>query len=296
MNDETKLWLGRAAAMAQFAERQLFLVGGAPRSGTTWIQTILDAHPEVCCRGEGLFSAHFAKPLDDMARARAAAIEGKNKRLFTSTGGYHLPHPADTDHLLGTAILLALERQTGGGAYRAVGEKTPENVFLFERFKGLFPSAKFIGVARDPRDVIASAWHMFKSASMADSAPAKIEFIRLALPSVAAGGKTMATLLAKYPSDCMVLTYERMVCDPAPQLGAAFRMLGVSDRPDIVAACLEKASFDKVSGGRPAGVEDRRAFYRKGVAGDWRSTLTEDMGALIVTELGWMYPQFGWTP
>jgi hypothetical protein len=43
-------------------------------------------------------------------------------------------------------------------------------------------------------------------------------------------------------------------------------------------------------------VEDRRAFYRKGVAGDWRSTLTEDMGALIVTELGWMYPQFGWTP
>lgn len=61
-----------------------------------------------------------------------------------------MPGPDDAEPLLGTAILMALHQQTDGKAYLAVGEKTPENVFLFPRLKRLFPTAKFIGVARAP--------------------------------------------------------------------------------------------------------------------------------------------------
>ena len=75
-----------------------------------------------------------------------------------------------------------------------------------------------------------------------------------------------------------------------------FRLLGVSDDAATIATCLERTAFATATGGRPAGVEDRHAFYRKGVAGDWRATLTPEMNALVLRELGWMFPLFGWTP
>ena len=40
-------------------ERQLFFVAGLGKSGTTWLELILNAHPDVCCHGEG----HFADRL-----------------------------------------------------------------------------------------------------------------------------------------------------------------------------------------------------------------------------------------
>ena len=40
-------------ALDTILERRLFFVAGQGKSGTTWLQLILDAHPEICCRGEG---------------------------------------------------------------------------------------------------------------------------------------------------------------------------------------------------------------------------------------------------
>ena len=289
-------WTERQAALADMAGRQLFLVGGAPRSGTTWVQQILDCHPDVSCRGEGFFANHLAAPLEAMMAERGRVLEGKNTALFRHTGGYTLPVAEDTEHLAGTAILLALARQTEGNPCRAVGEKTPENVFYYERFRQLFPTAKFIGVARDPRDVLTSAWHLFQKAPPGqDEAAAKTAFLRNALPSLAAGARTMLALAEHYPADCLVLTYEALLQDPAPLVARLFRLLGVPDTPELVAACLARTDFAAATGGRPRGMEERGAFFRKGVAGDWRSTLTAEMNELVLRELGWMYPSFGWT-
>ena len=278
------------------AGRQLFLVGGAPRSGTTWIQQTLDTHPDVSCRGEGFFLNQLATPLEAMMAARAKMLDGKNTGLFRHTGGYPLPAAEDTEHLAGTAILLALHRQTGGKAYRAVGEKTPENVFFFERFRRLFPGAKFIGVARDPRDVLTSAWHLFQTVAPGqDEIAAKLQFLRTAFPSLAEGARTMLSLAERYRDDAVIVTYEAMLRDPAPIVARLFRLLGVSYDPGLVAACLDRTAFTAATGGRPAGVEQRGSFYRKGVAGDWRSTLTPEMNDLVLRELGWMFPLFGWT-
>ncbi len=41
-------------ARAESAARRFF-VGGAPKSGTTWVEEILNAHPDVLCTGEGAF-------------------------------------------------------------------------------------------------------------------------------------------------------------------------------------------------------------------------------------------------
>jgi hypothetical protein len=75
-----------------------------------------------------------------------------------------------------------------------------------------------------------------------------------------------------------------------------FRFLGVADDAALVGGCVARTAFRTLSGGRPRGAAQRGAFFRKGVGGDWRSAFTEDMGDLIVAELGWTFPHFGWKP
>ena len=44
---------------------KLFFVLGVPKSGTTWLQHLLDSHPEVRCTGEGALYRY----LEGLARA-----------------------------------------------------------------------------------------------------------------------------------------------------------------------------------------------------------------------------------
>ena len=51
---------GRRLAPLPYPETPVFFLVGRGRSGTTWLQEVLNAHPEVLCRGEGyLFDRNF---------------------------------------------------------------------------------------------------------------------------------------------------------------------------------------------------------------------------------------------
>jgi hypothetical protein len=160
----------------------------------------------------------------------------------------------------------------------------------------LFPRAKFIAIARDPRDVLTSAWYFFrKSEAEQDDAEEKLAFIRSALPSVLDGARIMLAFGEQHPDAYRMVTYEMLREDPAPVVAGLFRFLGLCAHNEIVADCLDQTSFAQGTGGRQAGVAQNGAFMRKGVVGDWRSTLTPAMNDVILRELGWMFPHFGWS-
>jgi hypothetical protein len=220
---------------------------------------------------------------------RRAAIAAKNATTLLEVGGYDLPHERDADILLGTAILLALRRQTAGKPCVAVGEKTPENVFFFPRLKLLFPSAKFVGIARDPRDVLASAWHFFKpKIDAASEHDAKMAFVRSAMESIHHGLVRLAALPAEYPGDCLVITYEALLRDPEGHAARLFGFLGVDDGAGIVAECVAQNRFPSASAG--AGT-----FFRRGVAGGWEDTFTPEMNLVILERTAALFPTFGWS-
>jgi hypothetical protein len=288
-------WSERQAEIAELARRQLFFVGGAPRSGTTWVQHMLDSHPDVSCRGEAHFLHFLAEPLGHLMQRRREELEAKNTRLFKEMGGYPVPAAGDLEFLVGSGILLALSQQSKGRSCLAIGEKTPENAFYFPNMKRLFPGAKFVGVARDPRDTLTSAWHLVrKQGSPGEEGAEKTEFVRRTVEPVGRFLRAMVDLKRRYPGDAMIVTYEDLSRTPETALAAVFRFLGVTDATEVVAGCIERTRFAAMSGGRAAGVERSGSFFRKGIAGDWVSTLTPELSAFVVREIGGVFAEFGW--
>ncbi|GAB0117366.1 sulfotransferase family protein [Acidisoma sp. 7E03] len=288
-------WLETHDALREFAQAQIFFLGGAPRSGTTWVQEIIDSHPDACCRGEALFAKEVFPLFEAWLSRWRGKIEEKNRHVFGHARGYPLPELADAEIVSGTAILLALRRQAEGRTCRAHGEKTPENVFLFPRLRVLFPRAKFIGIARDPRDVITSTWHFFgRRRGFEDSVAGKDAFIAEVLPWLNEGLKRLVALRESDPDACHVITYERLQAEGPAETGAIFRFLGLADSPEVIAHCLETTRFGRQTGGREPGLAVDGAFRRKGIVGDWTTTLTPAMNDRVLRDLAWSFPLFGW--
>jgi hypothetical protein len=289
-------WEAQAATLAELAGRQLFFIGASPRSGTTWLQLLLDAHPAVSCRGEGHFGDSLAPALARLAREHNALIDRKNRRIFAEVGGYPLLEPADLDLLFGTAVLLALHRQSRTKPdARTVGEKTPDNVRIFPLLLRLFPRARFIHLLRDPRDVLVSAWHHNARLNPGWSDARDIQgFVREFLPVVMKDMETGEAFAAEWPDQCLRVTYEAMSADAPAAAGRIFGFLGVDAGTAVSDACVAAAEFVRLSGGRARGEEAATSHFRKGIAYGWRDVLTEETNRFVIDRLGPALARYAW--
>ena len=163
--------------------KQMFFLGGFIKSGTTWVERLLDAHPEIACKGE----AHFGSLLEPALRS---GISGYNK-IIPDKGNWERlndeeVHSAETteycyteqefDDILSLVIRLLMSKWCSKDNLRAVGEKTPNNARYFQRLLQLFPEARHIYIIRDVRDIIVSGW-FFNLALDAESTRGKFESI-----------------------------------------------------------------------------------------------------------------------
>lgn len=124
-------------------------VGGAPRSGTTLLRVILDAHSAIACGPEMRVLPQLAQ-LSASTRASMGAIYAAHYGL-DSVG---------LDDVFRRLIEAFLEPYAQRRGKRRIAEKTPANALHFEELARLFPDAKFIQIIRDGRDVAASLLHV----------------------------------------------------------------------------------------------------------------------------------------
>jgi hypothetical protein len=170
-----------------FNRRGLFL-GGAPKSGTSLLLSLLDGHPELVVLPE---ETHFLEE-----RAAYSALDGCQARLrrllekselrllgrrivsqtreapsadvrnysgvdhqrFTRLAAHFVTQPWTDDSLLFSETLRAYAIATGSNWRDCVRwvEKSPGNETCADTLFGLFPNAKLLQVVRDPRAVFAS--------------------------------------------------------------------------------------------------------------------------------------------
>ena len=127
-----------AAEAALYRSRPVFVVG-CPRSGTTLVRQMLDAHPNISCGPETLFLRHVA----DLERENLHVGE-----FLVTDEEWH-------GQLRDLFLWLHVQRAAQLGKTRWV-DKSPGYAMIPNFLDSLFPDCQIVHVIRDPRDVLDS--------------------------------------------------------------------------------------------------------------------------------------------
>jgi len=144
--DSLRRWRAEAGPSPEAV--QMALLGGHPRSGTTLLEQILGAHPEIFAFDESeAFAQEIWHPLAPMPTAQPLTLKQLDE----------LP-PARRDELRGRYRKSLLREAQGEPRERVWLDKNPSPTAALHLWLRLFPRLKVIVALRDPRDVIISCF------------------------------------------------------------------------------------------------------------------------------------------
>ena len=259
------------AARARLAAVTLVFVGGQGKSGTTWAERLIDAHPDAACLGEG----HFAEGL---GRGLYHALEQYNRRvtgnnaLFPELEDFPGMAADDAAELVRTALLLQFARiAQRNAAARVVAVRTPSELNWLPELAASLPGARFVHMVRDPRDVAVSLWWHGERLAPGSMLRQHGDMLRLAttlVPQWAQHIEHVRRSAAAVGVALHELRYETLHNEPHIAAAGLFEFLGLRADQDTLHATLAAASFQSLSG-RRSGDTDAGSHFRRGVAGGW---------------------------
>lgn len=257
---------------------ELVLLIGAPRSGTTWLQQMLGAHPLVATPQETDLFSRFLQPLlDSWERETRGGQAGIEQRRFK---GMHSVLTASEFAATGTDLVSRVVANASAlkPGSEVVVEKTPSHSLCASSISLFAPNAKIIHLIRDGRDVASSlvasgnswgGWWAPKTVTRASEVWS--EHTRGA--SAAAGS-----------DNYLEVRYENIQSDGASTLERVFAHIGIAATIQDCEGILKAFALDKMTqgessiviGGEFAAAASQRSepvgFFGKGGSGSWRTT------------------------
>jgi hypothetical protein len=230
----------------------LFFIIGRPRSGTTLLRILFEAHPHVLIPPESPFIIGLYKKYakinywdeivirdfcDDVFRQRYFdkwlidkevlvnnLLEGKGKNTFQ-----------DMVKKVCLSYISVYDKEE----IRMIGDKNPAYSLYAERIHQLFPEAKIIHITRDYRDNYLSL--------------IKVNFEVPIVPLVIYRWKfayqRMQKLKKKHPQLIYSLKYEDLAAEPEKQFGEICRYIGIEYDPAVLSFYKKKAEVEKTYAG-----------------------------------------------
>ena len=259
---------------------QVFFVCGSPKSGTTWLQRVLDAHPEVSCSGEGHFIDRISGPFAQVLRDYNKHLSLVADRVYEGRPYYDPVTQDEFDQIMRHLILGRLLARRAAPQVRWIGDKTPRYAQRLPQLLRIFPEARVIDITRDPRDVIVSQLGVAVRAGTPFTGEKRDGLIRAGAADWLKNVECVQAFAQAHPGRVCQLRYEDLIADATGETRRMFDFLGVASDSGTLQAILRQTSFEAMSGRQP-GVEDARSFLRKGVVGDWRSALDAEEARMI---------------
>jgi hypothetical protein len=221
---------------------RLALLVGAPRSGTTWLQGMLGAHPRVASPQETDLFSRYVAPLDEAwAWQLRGGPQGWVARRLKGLPTILTLAQFDelVDDFVARIVHAALALKPGSDV---VLEKSPAHSMHIASIRRHAPGAPIVHVIRDGRDVAASlvragaGWGAF-----------------WAPRDIAAAADTWATHLrgareaAGDPAHYHEVRYEELRRTGAPALVEVFAAIGVAADEAECAALLDAQRLDRMA-------------------------------------------------
>jgi hypothetical protein len=310
----------------------VFFVLGRGRSGTTWLRSVLNSHPEILCWGEGRFFERSFKREDFQqlelenlppSSLYRAILESRDLKAWIN--GSVWAKGEDPDKRLADLTRLTIDyfltEQLSKTGKRIVGDKTPfVSAEVVEEISRVYPEAKVIHIIRDGRDVAVSLiHHMWNNAKaeggIYDLEPEELEkrdafrrgslvpgteslftkkrLIRIATDWSAEVGKATGDGPALLGDNYTEVRYENLLERPVAEARRLLKFLGADDSEGKAKWCIEMAGFERRSN-RKRGQEDSSSRFRKGVAGDWKNAFTQEDQRIFEEIAGGLLLQLGY--
>ena len=273
-------------------DKQFLFIIGSPKSGTTWLQVMLAAHPQITTTVELTLFNRYTAPWITAWKEELANIE---------KGRWHqgLPFLWTEQEFYGFLRKFAEEvyHKVAQNKRQAthILDKHPAYSMYIEDINRLLPQARFIHVIRDGRDVAVSMMSArreigYGTSTIQNSALAWKQHVR------------SAQTARQYPERYMEVRYEELHSDATTTIESVFNFCGISVSTEEAAGIAEAHQFEKMKVKRQHAderVKTHAAFYRKGIVGDWRKALNplqrylfDQVAGDLLNELG--YAEHGW--
>lgn len=307
----------------------VFFVVGQKKSGTTWLMRMLDAHPEILCKGEGRFfgagwkrEALKAAGVEELPSSLYEALQGSEYlRLWVERSVWSRGDAAD-EHLNNVMRMVSdyfLEGELLKTGKTLVGDKSPLlSPGTVREIHEVYPEARVIHIIRDGRDAAVSAMHHtwnFGNVREDSKIARKREAYRRDPRELIESGEGIfaGDLLRKAAREWGSLVgatvedgpkllgpnyrevrYEDLLERPEEEVEKLLEFLGARADVEAVGRCVGSASFEKLSEGRDRGREDSTSFFRKGVAGEWEGVFTRRDRRIFKEEAGELLIRLGY--
>lgn len=266
----------------------LFFAHGFNKSGTTFLQQLLDSHPRINCPSEHHFATLRTVLTNGLERYRGT-LEAFDRNTARQGIRFDLHRHVDA-----AFVTLVRSFATLGAADGAthIGLNDNSVAHDIDRLTRLFPQARFVGIVRDPRAVAPSLWHhrLRTEDAFRAAPPERVAFFRAAGKEWARYVQAMESGRAARPRRLHSVRYEDLVgADRDVTLAALLEFLDCPTAPEERAAMLAANDFSarKSSG---------NAFFRSGQNAGWRGELTPEEIAAVEAGAGPTLGRMGYIP
>ncbi len=222
--------------MEKIDQTPIFFIVGRPRSGTTLLRTLFDAHPDVCIPVECKFIIdlypkygnikHWSKAilkdffLDLVEQWRFDIWKMDNEKLLTDI----LECEGENTYAhICKVVYRNYPSFFNKNEIKIFGDKNPGYTIYTERLKKIFPDAKFIHITRDYRDNYISITNVDFEMPIISMTVAKwVNFV-----------KKFRRAALKNPGDYTTIKFEDLVHDPVNQFRRLCKFVGIDYSEEV---------------------------------------------------------------
>ena len=293
---------------SESVESRTIWLFGSPRSGSTWMSRMAEAHPAIELMNEPTIGYHLSPFLSNEPGYRAEDLDLDTftiRRVATdSPDRFFAEKYADVwlaglRRLLNDRLLAHLEREVDPEAARRclLLVKEPNGSQSADVIMRAQPKARLLFLVRDGRDVVDSelasfaigGWQQRSFAHMRGIGETeRLDFVVRSAYQWLWRTEVVEGAFAEHSGPKHMLRYEDLLREPERHLGELFDWLGSPLAADEVAAVVERFSFARLS---DRGANQQARFARPGI---WRENLSPEECAALDRILGVKLRQLGY--